>query len=191
MNQPLRRPSGYLTALLAVLVIGLLTGNLNGAQEAELAAEEPRAQADSPPEAADKVESEPRKKGRGKDGKEKRLKKKELPEQYQWWLELVDLLITKEETEAFLRIHKDYQRDAFIERFWKQRDGYLDTARNEFRDHWMELAGEAMRAPDRDQVRAELVWAAGILRFACLFGLQRVHAGPGRRIAAIPADDNV
>ncbi|MDE2978756.1 MAG: GWxTD domain-containing protein, partial [Acidobacteriota bacterium] len=31
-----------------------------------------------------------------------------------------------------------YQRDAFIAEFWKARDPYPDTARNEFREHWKE-----------------------------------------------------
>ena len=38
------------------------------------------------------------------------------------WLEEVELIITKEERATFLAIEKDYQRDAFIERFWKIRD---------------------------------------------------------------------
>jgi VWFA-related protein len=52
------------------------------------------------------------------------------------WLEEVALIITKEERATFLAIEKDYQRDAFIERFWKIRDPYPDTGRNEFRDRW-------------------------------------------------------
>jgi VWFA-related protein len=59
-----------------------------------------------------------------------------LPQQYRDWLTLVDLLITKEELAAFLEIEKDYQRDAFIEQFWRQRDTYKSTARNEFRSRW-------------------------------------------------------
>ena len=52
------------------------------------------------------------------------------------WLEEVALIITKEERATFLAIEKDYQRDAFIERFWKIRDPYPETGRNEFRDRW-------------------------------------------------------
>ncbi len=60
----------------------------------------------------------------------------DLPEPYRQWLEVVEPLITKAEREAFLALEKDYQRDAFIERFWQVRDPYPDTARNEFRDSW-------------------------------------------------------
>ena len=41
-----------------------------------------------------------------------------------------------EERATFLAIEKDYQRDAFIERFWKIRDPYPETGRNEFKDRW-------------------------------------------------------
>ncbi len=59
-----------------------------------------------------------------------------LPASYQRWLAEVELLISEEELEAFLALQKDYQRDAFIEEFWRQRDPYPSTARNEFRDRW-------------------------------------------------------
>jgi Ca-activated chloride channel family protein len=60
----------------------------------------------------------------------------ELPQRYQDWLVTVDLLITDEELTAFLELDKDYQRDAFIVQFWRQRDPYPSTSRNEFRDRW-------------------------------------------------------
>lgn len=58
----------------------------------------------------------------------------QLPEQYRSWLEDVHFIIGKEERALFLKLEKDYQRDAFIERFWKVRDPYPRTTRNEFRD---------------------------------------------------------
>ncbi|MFQ5525539.1 MAG: VWA domain-containing protein [Thermoanaerobaculia bacterium] len=60
----------------------------------------------------------------------------DLPQQYKQWLLEVRLIITKEEKQTFLALEKDYQRDAFIERFWRIRDPYPDTARNEFKDKW-------------------------------------------------------
>jgi len=70
----------------------------------------------------------------------KQMKKKELlqtlPQQYKTWLDEVQFLISKQEELTFLHLQKDYQRDAFIDRFWKIRDTYPDTARNEFRDRW-------------------------------------------------------
>lgn len=59
-----------------------------------------------------------------------------LPEKYKTFLEEVNVLITKEERAAFLKIVEDYQRDAFIERFWQVRDPYPDTSRNELRERW-------------------------------------------------------
>lgn len=61
---------------------------------------------------------------------------KDLPAEYRAWLEEVDAIVTKEEREAFLKLDKDYQRDAFIERFWQARDPYRDTVRNEMRETW-------------------------------------------------------
>ncbi len=61
-----------------------------------------------------------------------------LTEKYRAWLQDVQFIISKEERALFLTIEKDYQRDAFIERFWKVRDPYPRTARNEFRDHYEE-----------------------------------------------------
>ncbi len=57
---------------------------------------------------------------------------------YQVWISEVELLITSEEVDAFIALEKDYQRDAFIKRFWQVRDPYPQTARNEFKDRWHE-----------------------------------------------------
>ncbi len=59
-----------------------------------------------------------------------------LPEQYRAWLEDVHFIISEDERALFLELAKDYQRDAFIERFWKVRDPYPGTTRNEFRDEY-------------------------------------------------------
>ncbi|HWN44725.1 MAG TPA: VWA domain-containing protein [Thermoanaerobaculia bacterium] len=59
-----------------------------------------------------------------------------VPEKYSTWLEEVAVLITDEERTAFLALSKDYQRDAFIDRFWQVRDPKPRTARNELREEW-------------------------------------------------------
>ena len=59
------------------------------------------------------------------------------------WLEDVALLLRPEERQAFLALSRDYQRDAFIERFWQVRDPYPETARNELRDAWEERTKSA------------------------------------------------
>ncbi|MEO8196534.1 MAG: VWA domain-containing protein [Thermoanaerobaculia bacterium] len=61
---------------------------------------------------------------------------KDLPGDYRAWIDEVDAIITKEERAAFLNLEKDYQRDAFIERFWQARDPFKDTVRNEMRETW-------------------------------------------------------
>ncbi|HVR30913.1 MAG TPA: VWA domain-containing protein [Thermoanaerobaculia bacterium] len=102
--------------------------------------------------------------------KDKRIEA--LPEAYRQWLESVELLISKEELEAFLTIEKDYQRDAFIERFWRIRDTYPDTARNEFKERWENLLREAMEifgSLDEDRSRMLLMNGPpdGRLEFRC------------------------
>ena len=64
------------------------------------------------------------------------VEQKDPPEEYSLWLDEVDAIITKEERAAFLNLEKDYQRDAFIERFWQARDPFRDTVRNEMRETW-------------------------------------------------------
>ncbi len=61
-----------------------------------------------------------------------------LPSHHRQWTEEVALLLSDEEIHSFLCLSQDYQRDAFIAEFWKARDPYPDTARNEFREHWKE-----------------------------------------------------
>ena len=95
-----------------------------------------------------------------------------LPERYQQVLASVALLISKEETETFLGIEQDYQRDAFIERFWRIRDPYPDTAHNEFKERWETLMREAMELfgnLEEDRSRMLLLNGppAGRLEFRC------------------------
>lgn len=68
-----------------------------------------------------------------------------LDPKFQQWLREIQFLITPEELEAFLELEKDYQRNAFVDRFWRSRDIYPDTARNEFRERWYELMDEVQR----------------------------------------------
>ena len=66
-----------------------------------------------------------------------------LSQEYLAWLEEVDSILTKEERAAFLQLEKDYQREAFIERFWQARDPYPDTVRNEMRETWLARVEQA------------------------------------------------
>jgi VWFA-related protein len=67
-----------------------------------------------------------------------------LPEKYRQWLQTVDLIISEEEVTTFLKLEKDYERDAFIKRFWEVRDPIKSTSRNEFRDRWEASVEQAL-----------------------------------------------
>jgi VWFA-related protein len=80
-----------------------------------------------------------------------------LSPQHATWLASVELIISDEERETFLEIAEEYQRDAFIERFWRIRDPYPDTARNEFRERWERKADEVLTIFGRfDSERARI-----------------------------------
>ena len=102
------------------------------------------------PEPDEQAPSPKAKKKKGK--KQKKLKGRALekkiealPEKYRQWVEAVRFIISDEELVLFVEIEKDYLRDAFIERFWKVRDPYPDSARNEFRENYNERIREAQQ----------------------------------------------
>jgi VWFA-related protein len=94
----------------------------------------------SPAQAAEKKMSRSQRKELRKEQKEAVAK---LPAKYQDWIAEVELLLTDEEVTSFLALEKDYQRDAFIERFWEARDKYKSTGANEFRDRWQARVAQA------------------------------------------------
>ncbi|MEM7356135.1 MAG: VWA domain-containing protein, partial [Acidobacteriota bacterium] len=63
-----------------------------------------------------------------------------LPKRYADWLDMVDALITDLERAYFGALGHNFRRDAFIERFWKERDPDTLTHRNELRYFWEEHA---------------------------------------------------
>jgi Ca-activated chloride channel family protein len=76
------------------------------------------------------------------------------------WLGSVALLISAEERAAFAALTKDYQRDAFMRRFWEVRDPFPQTAKNEFREAWEErakLAAERWDGLTEDRAQIFLV----------------------------------
>ncbi len=88
---------------------------------------------------AEAEEAKPEKKRKRKmRRKEVRELTEALPAPYRQWLHEVHWLISDEERQAFLEIEKDYQRDAFIERFWRIRDPFPESPRNEFKIQWYE-----------------------------------------------------
>ena len=66
-----------------------------------------------------------------------------LPERYRIWIEDVELLISDVEREVFLSLSQNYQRDNFIRRFWKVRDPFARTTRNELQESWEQRAARA------------------------------------------------
>jgi VWFA-related protein len=75
----------------------------------------------------------------GKDKLEARL-----PERFREWLESVDLLISPEEREVFLALEKDYQRDAFVRRFWEARNPHPGSSSNAFQERYLTRRSEAI-----------------------------------------------
>ncbi len=52
------------------------------------------------------------------------------------FLDAVDVILTDTERRVFGELRHDYQRDAFIQRFWSVRDPYPETPQNEFRERF-------------------------------------------------------
>jgi Ca-activated chloride channel homolog len=79
-----------------------------------------------------------------------------LSPEHRAWLEEVAPLISDEERDAFVALAAEYQRGAFIEAFWRARDPYPETARNELREPWEARLAEARQrfeGLDDDRVR--------------------------------------
>jgi len=62
----------------------------------------------------------------------------ELPADPLAWLVVVAPLITQSEQSVYQALEHDYQRQAFIDRFWRQRDPFPETGRNEFLETWQD-----------------------------------------------------
>jgi VWFA-related protein len=62
----------------------------------------------------------------------------DLPQRYRDWLEEVALLMMPEERQVFLALTRDYQRQAFLRAFWKERDPFPETPANELQNAWQE-----------------------------------------------------
>ncbi len=63
-----------------------------------------------------------------------KVSEKDLPPQYQEWLNLVAYHIQPVERDVFLRLVNNRDRDIFMETFWKQRDPTPGTPENEYKD---------------------------------------------------------
>jgi len=92
----------------------------------------------SDPSGPDEETDERRKTGESEPGEARPANRRPrvLPQEFTDWLLEVDPLITTKERVEFLKLEKDYQRHAFIRYFWRSRDPYPQTARNELKDRW-------------------------------------------------------
>jgi VWFA-related protein len=96
----------------------------------------------------------------------------DLDPRHKQFLEEVAPLMDEKERAAFLSLRQEYQRDAFIQRFWQQRDPFPKTAVNEFRVRWddrVRIAKE--RFGDLKQERARMLLFLGepaeVMRSPC------------------------
>jgi VWFA-related protein len=98
-----------------------------------------------------------------RERKEQQEKIAKLPEKYQKWLAETELLLSDTEIKSFLDLVEDYQRDAFIAAFWRARDPYPETARNELQDKWQARLDEARAnfGPDLQEERARMLLLDG------------------------------
>jgi len=63
-----------------------------------------------------------------------KIRQKDLPQQYQDWLNLTAYIISEKEKDVFLQLATDRERDLFVESFWKQRDPTPGTPQNEYQE---------------------------------------------------------
>lgn len=96
----------------------------------------------------------------------------DLPDRYRAWLEEVAPLIAAAERDAFLALPRDYQRDAFIRKFWAVRDPFPKTGKNELQEAWEARAKSAReRFGGLADDRARMLLFNGepdrVLRFSC------------------------
>lgn len=142
---PGRTPAPRLLLLLLAATVLLPAAAWSAEPPAAASPEQPAAAAQAPEQAGGKKSDKPRKLSR----KEIKEATEKLPRKYQTWLEEVDVLITDEERAGFLELEKDYQRDAFIKRFWEVRDRHRGS-RNEFYDRYQARLAEARAAYEGD-----------------------------------------
>ncbi len=83
-----------------------------------------------------------------------------LPDRYRQFLADVEPILTELEEATFLRLASDYQRDRFVEDFWKRRSVDEDGQRVAFRDVYelrLQTVKERYRSINSDQGRVFLI----------------------------------
>ena len=82
-----------------------------------------------------------------------RIDQKDLPEDLREWLDQVDVIITEDEEETFLRLESDFQREEFMKHFWLERDPTAGTPQNEYYDEYQRRLEHVARMFSRDTPR--------------------------------------
>ena len=82
-----------------------------------------------------------------------RIDKRDLPGDIQEWLEEIEVILTKEEEETFLRLETELQRAEFMKRFWVVRDPTPGTPQNEYYDEYHRRLEYVQRTLGRDTPR--------------------------------------
>ena len=82
-----------------------------------------------------------------------RIDKRDLPESTQEWLEEIEVILTKEEEETFLRLETELQRAEFMKRFWVVRDPTPGTPQNEYYDEYQRRLEYVQKTLGRDTPR--------------------------------------
>src|SRR5678809_1225055 len=83
-----------------------------------------------------------------------------LQPRHQAFLDLNEPLLTDQERAVFDALGRDFQRDLFIDAFWKARDPFPETAANELRNGWEDRLEEVRQRFDdlRDDRARMFVW---------------------------------
>ena len=162
MRSPIRRPVGRLTLLAALTacLFGLLPLAAGRAVPWASGAEAAAPANAAPPGAAPATPATPATSGTAAAQGGDELDPKYLDPKYKDWLDEVAPLISLRERQVFLALGRDYQRDAFIERFWAVRDPFPQTPQNELRDAWeprAKLARERYGNVTEDRARVLLI----------------------------------
>jgi len=105
-------------------------------------------------------------------GKERKQALEKLPDRYRQFLADVEPILTEVEEATFLRLASDYQRDKFIEDFWKRRSVDADGQRVAFREIYeirLQVVKQRFRNVNTDQGRIFLVNGPpdGVRRIDC------------------------
>ncbi len=83
-----------------------------------------------------------------------------LPPKYREFMDLVDLIMTDDERQVFLQIGDDYQKDRFIEGFWKRRSIDSRGLRTDFKAVYIQrwqIAREQFKHMNSERARLFLV----------------------------------